>query len=123
MRLPFGWCAAAVIATVLAANGVAGAAGRPAASLNPGNDKLLKMPPAQRSAVLAKVVGHWCIGTETSLMGVIQSGAGEGNAYWSVRCADGSAWAVQLNPDETYVAIDCAEYKAVGDGKECFKKF
>jgi hypothetical protein len=56
-------------------------------------------------------------------MGIITGGAGEGNAYWSLRCADGSAWAVQIDPLAEVTAIDCASFKADGAGKECFKKF
>jgi len=64
--------------------------------------------PAARAAKLAGVVGHWCIGTETFLMGVVAEGPGEGNAYWSLRCADGSEWAVQVDPlaEVTAIAVE-----------------
>jgi hypothetical protein len=106
----------------LLAAGVADAAQR-ASSPNPANDKLLKQRPAERAATLANAVGNWCIGTETFLMGVVASGTGAGNAYWSLRCADGTSWAVQIDPLAEVTAIDCESFKADGAGKECFKKF
>lgn len=100
-----------------------GALGAPK-TLNPANDQLLKLTPAQRAAKLAGAVGHWCIGTEAFLMGVTTTeGAGEGNAYWSLRCADGSEWAVQLDPLAGVTAMDCEHFKDAALGKECFKKF
>ena len=99
------------------------AARHPPASVNKAHERLLKLPPAERAAMLARAVGHWCIGTDAFPMGVVTSGAGEGNAYWSLRCADGTAWAVQIDPFAEVTAIDCASFKAAGNGKECFKKF
>lgn len=123
MAMRFGWCPALALAIVCFAGAAAGAAKHPAGSVNPANDKLLSMKPAARAAVLAKAVGHWCIGTEAFLMGVSTSGRGAGNAYWSLRCADGSAWAVQIDPLAEVTAIDCAVFNAQAAGKECFKKF
>ena len=92
-------------------------------SINKVHEKLLKMSPPEQAAVLARVVGHWCIGTEAFPMGLVTSGNGEGNAYWSLRCADGTAWAVQIDPLAQVTAIDCETFKEAGAGKECFKKF
>jgi hypothetical protein len=119
----FGWLAVLAISASLLAGTAVGAARRPAQSLNPANDKLLKQSPAEQAATLARAVGHWCVGTEAFLMGVITAGRGEGNAYWSLRCADGSEWAVQIDSLAEVTAIDCESYKANGAGKECFKKF
>ena len=116
-------CALTIVVAALLAGSAAGAPRHPTRSLNPANDKLLKLTPAKRVAALAGAVGHWCIGTEAFLMGVVENGPGEGNAYWSLRCADGSAWVVQLNPLAEFTAITCDEYKAAGAGKECFQKF
>jgi hypothetical protein len=122
MAIGCGWRAALAISGVLLAGNAAGAARHPARSINPVNDKLLRLAPAKRAAMLAGVVGHWCIGTQTFLMGLVTAGQGEGNAYWSLRCADGSAWAIQIDSLGEATAIDCDSYQANGAGKECFKK-
>ena len=109
--------------TGVLAGGTADAARHAAKSINPANDKLERLAPAERAAQLAHVVGHWCIGTEAFLMGVETAGRAAGNAYWSLRCIDGSTWAIQIDPLAEVTAIDCASYKAAGGGKECFKKF
>ena len=123
MAMGFSWCAALGIVVSLIAGSAEGATRHPARSINPANDKLAKMSPPQRAGVLARAVGHWCIGTETFLMGVEASGAAAGNAYWSLRCADDTTWAVQINPLGEIVAIDCDSFKENAGGKECFKKF
>lgn len=91
--------------------------------LNPTNDDLVRLAPPERAARLAAAVGNWCIGTETFLMGVLTSDPGAGNAYWSLRCADGGTWAVQVDKYGAVTAIDCASFNTVAVGKECFKKF
>jgi hypothetical protein len=124
MASRFGWCAALAISATLLAGSVEGAARHQAQKpINRANDKLLKLAPAGRAAELARAVGHWCIGTEAFLMGVVTAGPGEGNAYWSLRCADGSTWAVQIDPLGEVTAIDCNSYQEAGAGKECFKTF
>jgi hypothetical protein len=123
MAIGFRGCAALAIVASLVAGSAEGATRRPANSINPANDKLAKMSPPERAGVLARAVGHWCIGTQTFLMGVETTGAAAGNAYWSLRCADGTAWAVQINLLAEIVAIDCDSFKENGGGKECFKKF
>ncbi len=117
-----GGAALAIAAALLSANAEA-APRHPRAPVNQANEKLLKLTPAERAADLARAVGHWCIGTEAFPMGVIAAGRGAGNAYWSLRCADGTAWAIQIDPLASLVAIGCDTFKAMGEGKECFKKF
>jgi hypothetical protein len=92
-------------------------------SLNPANEELLQLPPPRRAEKLARSISQWCIGTEAFLMGVVGAGPGRGNAYWSLRCADGSAWAIQIDPQAGVTAIACAQFAAAAPGKECFKKF
>jgi hypothetical protein len=92
-------------------------------SLNPTNDELLKLPPPERAEKLARSVNQWCIGTEAFLMGEIGAGPGRGNAYWSLRCADGTEWAIQIDPEAGVSAIDCNTFKYAAPGKECFKQF
>ena len=123
MRVRLGWGLGLAALAMVAAGPAPAASRRPATPVNPANEKLLAMTPAERDAMLARAVGHWCIATEAFEMGVIHSGRGAGNAYWSVRCVDGAEWAVQIDPLENFVAIDCLSFKAAGEGKECFKKF
>ena len=117
---------AALAAAMLVTSGNVATAQRAAKSANPpnpANDKLEKLAPAERNAVLARAAPNWCIGTETFLMGLETSGAARGNAYWSLRCVDGSAWAIQIDLLAEVTAIDCDTFKATAAGKECFKKF
>ena len=125
MRSAFGasLSAALLAAVLLVPDGSGAAAQRAAKPVNPANDKLEKLAPAERAGVLARAIPNWCIGTETFLMGIDTAGAGKGNAYWSLRCADGSTWALQVDPLAGITVIDCDTYKAAGAGKECFKKF
>ncbi|HEX3952116.1 MAG TPA: hypothetical protein VHW90_00995 [Stellaceae bacterium] len=119
----FGWYAAAAIVMAMAAGPVASARRHPAPLVNPVNERLIHLSPAERAATLARTIGHWCVGIDTFLMGVVGKGPGEGNAYWSIRCTDGTSWAVQINPTADIVAIDCETFKESAPGKECFKKF
>ena len=111
-----------VLLALLAASGAAVAASR-TRSASPATDALLKLTPAARAAQLAEAVGNYCIGSETFLMGVVTEGPGIGNAYWSLRCADGATWAVQVGPLGEVTAVDCASYAAGAPGKACFRKF
>ena len=115
--------AALLFLVMLVPAGNTATAQRAAKLANPASDKLEKLAPAERAGVLARAVGNWCIGTEAFLMGIEKAGAAKGNAYWSLRCADGKAWAVQIDPLAEITAIDCDAFKEVGAGKECFKKF
>ena len=91
--------------------------------LNPANEELLRLPAPERAEKLARAISRWCIGTEAFLMGVVGAGPGRGNAYWSLRCADGTAWALQIDPQSEVTAIACDEFAAAAPGKECFKQF
>src|SRR5260370_41130525 len=108
----FGGRAALAILELLV-GGPATAATRQAA-INKANDKLLQLSPPERAATLARAVGHWCIGTEAFAMGVVTAGTGEGNAYWSLRCAGGTAWAIQIDPLAAVTAIACETFKPNG---------
>ena len=129
MRVAFGRGFGLILAMAFAAAPMlpAGAAAArhaaEAAPLNKVHDRLLKLTPQERAATLARAVGHWCIGAEAFAMGLVTAGPGEGNAYWSLRCADGTTWAVQIDPLAEVTAIDCDTFKENGGGKECFKKF
>jgi hypothetical protein len=112
-----GWGAA-----VLLAVGIAGAAAV-AAPHNDFSEEIERMKPAERDAHLAQVVGFWCVGTQTFLMGVADTGAEEGNAYWSVACLNGTSYAIQIDQLGRQVTIPCSVLADTGQGKECFKKF
>jgi hypothetical protein len=91
--------------------------------LNPANDEQLRLSAPERAEKLARSLSRWCIGTDAFPMGVIGAGPGRGNAYWSLRCADGTEWAIQIDPQAGTTAISCDVYKFSAPGKECFKKF
>jgi len=93
------------------------------ASLNPFNDELQKLPPEQQAAKLADHLGVWCIGTKPFFMGITKTGKAKGYAYWSVTCAGAKAYLVQIEPDGHGEAVDCARFKAGGQGRECYKTF
>ena len=92
-------------------------------TMNPANEELMKLPPPERAEKLARSISKWCIGTEAFPMGVVGAGPGRGNAYWSLRCADGTSWAIQIDPQAGVTAIGCDEFAAAAPGKECFKNF
>jgi hypothetical protein len=104
------------------AGGSAGSA-QPATPENNYNEQMLRMTPQQQAAKLASFLGLWCVGTQPFYMGMTKSGAAKGYAYWSITCAGGKSYFVQLQPDGTGAAADCAVLKAQGEGRECYKTF
>ena len=90
---------------------------------NKTNDFLLKLPENQRAAWLARAVGEWCVGSHPFEMGVAQTGASAGNAYWSFSCLGAGSFVVQLDMTGHGVAIDCNSFDADAHGMKCFKKF
>ncbi len=112
-----GWCVAAAVAAMV----VGAAAG--AAPKNEYNDKLVNLSPGDRAAKLAEVIGSWCVGTSTFLMGISESGPEQGYAYWSLRCLDGRSFAIQIDPQGGGAAVDCETLKEQSGGRDCFKKF
>lgn len=113
------------IGPAIAAAVIAAAAGVVAAKTpdNKMNDDLLKMPDNERAAWLARTVGEWCIGTHPFEMGVAQTGASAGNAYWSFSCLAGGSYVVQLDMTGHGVAIDCESFDRDAHGMKCFRKF
>jgi len=63
--------------------------------------------PAERATLLGKGIG--CPVTTSFRMGMAISGPVAGNAYWSLRCADGREFAVEIRPDAVgnSMALDC----------------
>jgi hypothetical protein len=77
--------------------------------------------PKIQAATLAKAVGENCLGKTAFYMGIGKSGLSEDKGFWSVRCADGRSFSVQVNPDGTSLVLECAVLKASNAGT-CFKK-
>lgn len=94
-----------------------------ASPANQYNEQMQRMSPQQQAAKLASFLGLWCIGTRPFYMGMTKSGVAKGYAYWSVTCAGGKSYFVQLEPDGKGAAADCAMLKAQGEGRECYKSF
>jgi hypothetical protein len=114
-------CRMLLVAALVAggANWAALAAG----SGNPMTDRLLAEPESRRTEILAQLVRHNCIGTQSFLMGVTTSGHARGYAYWSLACQNGQSYVVQIRPDKKGTALveDCRILR--GTGRECFKQF
>jgi hypothetical protein len=92
-------------------------------SLNKYNDELLKLSPQEQASKLAAHLGLWCIGTRPFLMGVTKDGPAKGYAYWSIECAGGQSYMIQIAPDGRGAAVDCRTLKENGEGRECYKAF
>ena len=87
------------------------------------NEQILHLSPQEQAAKLADQLGVWCIGTRPFYMGMTKQGAAKGYAYWSVTCAGGPSYMIQIPPDGHGAAIDCNMLKAQGQGRECYKSF
>ena len=85
------------------------------------NDYLLSLSPAHQAQMLGKAVGPTCTGKTAFFMGIGIPGHPKRQAIWSVKCANGSAYAVQVNPNGASQAIECTVFAAM-DGLTCFKK-
>jgi hypothetical protein len=94
-----------------------------APSDNPYNDQLVRMKPEDRAAKLAEFIGGACIGTKPFLMGITQQGKAKGYAYWSIECAGGQSYMIQVAPNGEAAAMDCQTLKTNGEGRECYKTF
>jgi hypothetical protein len=109
--------------TVLIAGLMAGISGwaQAAGSGNPTQDRLLSLPPAAQADALARNVGRGCVGMSAFPMGLVNTDKWKSLAYWSVKCKNGSSYAVQIAPNAETFVIDCRLLQA--NGRECFKKF
>jgi hypothetical protein len=87
------------------------------------NEQLLHMSPQDQAAKLADLLGVWCIGTRPFYMGSTKQGPAKGYAYWSITCAGGQDYMVQIPPNGKGAAIDCKTLKEQGQGRECYKMF
>jgi len=110
-------------AMLLGLAGPAFPAAKPAGPINAFHEELLKLPPNERAAKLAQIVGNWCIGVRAFEMGVVAQGPRPGAAYWSLKCADGKSYAIEIDTDGKGAAIDCNTYKEATAGRQCFRHF
>lgn len=92
-----------------------------AASSNGANDYLQAQTPAVQASTLAKVVGRGCAGKTAFYMGMAAVLGSKNQALWSLRCASGMNYAVEVNPNGTITAMECSAFQA-NDGLPCFKK-
>jgi hypothetical protein len=114
---------AAVLLCCLAGGGVGHAQVAPKPSANAYNDELRQLKPPEQAAKLAEHLGLWCVGTRPFFMGETREGAARGYAYWSITCAGGNSYMIQITPDGVGAALDCRTLKAQGKGRECYKTF
>jgi hypothetical protein len=83
---------------------------------------LSSLAPKARARKLGRVVGGGCIGRRTFYMGAGTKGFAKDKAFWSIQCADGRMFAVQVNPDGTSGVLECSVLESLHAGK-CFRKF
>jgi hypothetical protein len=90
-------------------------------STNPANARLANLPSTEQAIVLGKDIGAGCDGVMAYPMGIGRHDADRGDAYWSVRCADGKSYAVALHPDKagSVSVLSCDAMEAAG--MACFK--
>jgi hypothetical protein len=89
---------------------------------NIANDRLANLPSTEQAVLLGKDVGAGCEGVLAFPMGFGRHDADKGDAYWSVRCADGKSYAVALHPDKAggVSVLGCDAMQSAG--MECFKR-
>jgi hypothetical protein len=91
---------------------------------NPTNDRLLASSAGQQATALGQVVGHSCAGGRAFYMGIGKPGVAEDKAFWSVECASGASWSVEIAPDSkgTTTVLECSMLRFVAK-VNCFEKF
>ena len=86
--------------------------------------------------MLGKVVGNRCKGKAAFYQGTLKGphasadprlivprvDLAENDTFWSVMCADGRSFEVELHPDGSGHVLECSVLKSMRAG-ECFKKF
>jgi hypothetical protein len=89
---------------------------------NIANDRLANLPSTEQALLLGRDVAQGCDGTVAFAMGLGHHDADKGDAYWSVRCADGREYAVALHPGAAGGAsvLGCDAMRSAG--MECFKR-
>jgi hypothetical protein len=118
-----GALGALAVSVLCCAGASIAAAAQTTPTANPYNDQLMRMSPDVRAAKLAAFLGATCIGTKPFLMGITREGRAKGYAYWSLGCAGGDSYMIQIDPEGGGAAIDCRTLKQNGEGRECYKAF
>lgn len=87
---------------------------------NAAQDMLIAYTESEQAAFLGMAVGEGCVGTQAFFMGMDH----KNDAFWSLRCADGQSYGVEIHPDSTgsTQVLECSILKAVA-GTDCFTKF
>ena len=91
-----------------------------ARAANPSNDALLTLAPNEQAEILGHAAG--CTGNYAFYRGTsTDPGLGQGVPFWAVRCSDGKAYMVGIEPNSTRV-LKCEAVKLVAND-DCFTKF
>lgn len=64
---------------------------------------LVSLSEKSRAATLGKVVGGGCIGQSSFFMAT-----GHDKSFWSVKCANGQSFSVEVNPNGTSKVVECS---------------
>ena len=90
----------------------------PTPSLNPFNDQMQRMQPADQAARLASHLGLGCIGIKPFFMGVTKAGKAKGYAYWSVGAAYSiAAVSLVVSYVDTTAGAKALFYDSAADGR------
>jgi hypothetical protein len=87
---------------------------------NVAQDRLATFVDSEQAAFLGAAVEEGCAGTRAYFMGMDR----ENDAFWSIGCASGESYSVEILPDSTGSTrvLECSVLKAVA-GMRCFTKF
>lgn len=84
------------------------------------NEHILSLPPPQQTKVIAGIVGKGCQGTSTFYMGQAE-GTSTDNALWSIKCANGKSYIVEIKAGGGAGFLDCSVLDTV-HSTPCFQK-
>ena len=83
-----------------------------AAAVNRANEYLQKQSPAGQASLLGKAVRLNCTGKTAFFMGMGTKAGDEALAFWSVKCANGNTYAVEVAPNGTSMSMQCSAFAA-----------
>jgi hypothetical protein len=92
-----------------------------AAVVNGAHEYLTKQTPAVQASLLGKAVRLNCVGKTAYFMGMGTKPNDQALAFWSVKCANGNSYAVEVTPNGASMAMQCSAFAANNAG-QCFKK-